>query len=244
MRTLIISDIHANLTALEAVLEDAAPFDQVWCLGDLVGYGPDPNQCIERIRVLPGLRCVKGNHDAAILGEIDTWAFRVEARDALNWLDAELDPDNKTWLAGLENRLEFDDFTMAHGSPRNPIWEYVMDVGVAQANMTAFETEYCLVGHTHIPSLFIQGADKVALPYLSFFPPDESIALNAKSIINPGSVGQPRDYNPMASYLLYDDEKEAPWLNRRVSYDIEAVQQRILAAGLPLRNASRLTEGW
>jgi predicted phosphodiesterase len=244
MRNLIVSDVHANLNALEAVLEDAAPFDQVWCLGDLVGYGPDPNQCIERVKALPGLKCVKGNHDAAILGEIDTWAFNFEARESLEWLETHLDPENKTWLAGLEERLVFKNVTLAHGSPRNPIWEYVMDGSVAYANMAAFETEFCLVGHTHIPCIFMMDGEIDPSPFLHFFPPDEPFALNTKSIINPGSVGQPRDHNPMASYLLYDTESEVPWLYRRVAYDIEDVQKRILAAGLPLRHAARLTEGW
>ncbi|HCU56701.1 MAG TPA: metallophosphoesterase [Anaerolineaceae bacterium] len=244
MRTLIISDIHANLSALDAVLEDAAPFDQVWCLGDLVGYGPDPNQCIERIRALPGLKCVKGNHDAAILGEIDTWAFRHEARESLEWLESQLDPENKTWLAGLEDRLDLEKVTLVHGSPRNPIWEYVMDVSVAYENMASFETDFCLVGHTHIPCIYMMSEGTAPTPTLYFFQPDEPFVFYTKSILNPGSVGQPRDHNPMASYLLVDDEQEVPWLYRRVAYDIEGVQKRILAAGLPLRNAARLAEGW
>ena len=244
MRTLVISDIHANLSALEAVLEDAQPFDRVWCLGDLVGYGPDPNQCIDRVRTLPNLQCVKGNHDAAILGDIDTWAFRAEAREALAWLETELDPDNKVWLAGLEARLDLEEVTLAHGSPRNPIWEYVMDVGVAYENMAAFETGFCLVGHTHIPCIYLMSEGTAPTPYLYFFQQDEPFVFYTKSILNPGSVGQPRDHNPMASYLLYDDEKELPWLYRRVAYDIESVQKRILAAGLPVRNAARLAEGW
>ena len=244
MRTLIISDIHANLNALEAVLEDAAPFDRVWCLGDLVGYGPDPNECIERVKELPGLKCVKGNHDAAILGDIDTWAFRAEARESLAWLALHLDPENKSWLASLDERLVTDRFTLSHGSPRNPIWEYVMDVSVANANMAAFETDFCLVGHTHIPCVYMVGEESDPSPYLYFFPLDEPFALERKSIINPGSVGQPRDHNPLASYLLYEDESETPWVHHRVAYDIESVQKRILSAGLPLHHAARLSEGW
>jgi len=243
MRTLILSDVHANLTALNAVLADAEPYDRVWCLGDVVGYGPDPNECIKKIQSLPMLRCIKGNHDAAILGEIDVRAFNYEARASLEWLFGELDPDNKHWLEGLDERLEFDDITMAHGSPRNPIWEYVMDVHIAYENMKAFETKICLVGHTHVPCLFKQEGEKRDLTHLYLMKPGEPFSIDQKCIVNPGSVGQPRDHNPKASYMIYDDESDQ-WVYYRVAYDIESVQKRILAAGLPQRHASRLSEGW
>lgn len=244
MRTLIISDIHANIIALEAVLADAAPYDRVWCLGDVVGYGPDPNQCIERVKALPGLKCVKGNHDAAILGEIDIRAFNSDARASLEWLDTQLSPENKQWLAELEELLVFDDITLVHGSPRNPVWEYVMDLSIARANMAAFETEICLVGHTHIPCIYRVDGETPGSTQLYFFPPNDPFTLDRKCIVNPGSVGQPRDYNPLASYLIFDDEAEQPWVYHRVAYDVEQTQKRILAAGLPIRHASRLTEGW
>jgi len=243
MRTLILSDVHANLTALNAVLADAEPYDRVWCLGDVVGYGPDPNECIKKIQSLPMLRCIKGNHDAAILGEIDVRAFNYEARASLEWLRGELDPDNKHWLEGLDERLEFDDITMAHGSPRNPIWEYVMDVHIAHENMKAFETRICLVGHTHVPCLFKQEGEKRDLTHLYLMKPGEPFSIDQKCIVNPGSVGQPRDHNPKASYMIYDDESDQ-WVYHRVEYDIDAVKERILAAGLPQRHASRLSEGW
>ncbi len=243
MRTLIISDIHANLTALNAVLADAEPYDRVWCLGDVVGYGPDPNACIKKIQSLPLLKCVKGNHDAAILGDIDVRAFNYEARASLEWLQGVLSPENKRWLAGLEERLAFDDVTMAHGSPRNPIWEYVMDVRVARGNMKAFDTQICLVGHTHVPSIFKQGGEKGDTTNLYLMTPSEPFSIDQKCIVNPGSVGQPRDHNPKASYVIFDDESER-WTHYRVQYDIESVQKRILAAGLPQRHASRLSDGW
>lgn len=243
MRTLIISDVHANLTALEAVLADAEPYDRVWCLGDLVGYGPDPNECIERIRALPHLKCVMGNHDAAILGYIDIATFNLEARASLEWLQTTLKPENKSWLAGLEERLEFDDITIAHGSPRDPVWEYILDVNVARQNMAAFETKVCLVGHTHIPTIFKMDEEKKSSTHLYMMPPEEKFTLEQKCIVNPGSVGQPRDHDPRASYLVYNDEDDS-WIYHRINYDIGAVQKRILAAGLPLRHASRLGEGW
>ena len=242
MRTLILSDIHANLTALLAVLEDAAPFDRVFCLGDVVGYGPDPNACIEEMMALPGLECVKGNHDAAILGEIDIRAFKDEARFSLEWLATQIRPENYHWLQDLPERIEIEDFTLAHGSPRDPLWEYVMDVRVARENMTAFETSTCLVGHTHIPSVFKMEGDGAT--YLYLIGSDQPFSLDFKSIINPGSVGQPRDRNPLAAYLVYDDQEELPWAYHRAPYDVEAVQRRILKAGLPLRHAARLSEGW
>ncbi len=152
MRTLILSDIHSNLTALQAVLDDAAPFDRVFCLGDVVGYGPDPNECIDALRELPELACVKGNHDAAILGEIDIHAFNNDARVSLEWLVSQLMPENYRWLRECPEKLEIDEFTLAHGSPRNPVWEYVMELSVAKSNMGRFDTRFCLVGHTHIPA--------------------------------------------------------------------------------------------
>lgn len=243
MRTLIISDIHANLTALEAVLEDAEAFDRVWCLGDVVGYGPDPNACIERAQALPHLKCVLGNHDAAILGRIDIDAFNHEARASLEWLQTTLLPGNLRWLADLEEYLEFDDFTIAHGSPRDPIWEYIMDVNIARQNMDAFGTRFCLVGHSHFPLIFKMDGDKKSSTHLYLMPPDESFTLDRKSIVNPGSVGQPRDRDPRAAYMIYDDEDDT-WTYHRVPYNVEAVQKRILAAGLPIRHAARLAEGW
>ena len=202
MRNLIISDVHANLTALEAVLTDAEPFDQVWCVGDVVGYGPDPNECIERIRALPRLKCVLGNHDAAILGQINIDAFNYEARASLEWLQTMLRSENRQWLAGLEEALAFDDITIAHGSPRDPIWEYIMDVNTARQNMDAFRTKICLVGHSHFPLIFKMDSDRKSSTHLYLMTTGEGFTLDRKSIVNPGSVGQPRDRDPRASYLI------------------------------------------
>ena len=244
MRTLILSDVHANLTALDAVLADAEPFDQVWCLGDIVGYGPDPNECIERLSGLSGLHCIKGNHDSAILGEIDNRTFNDDARDSLLWLADVLTPYNLAWLSRLPEKLVLGQVTLVHGSPRNPIWEYIMDLRTARANMAAFDTPLCLVGHTHLPCACVSG-DGASKP-VSWVDvlPDHPYRFSAKSILNPGSVGQPRDHNPAASYLIYDEDREMPWQFRRVSYDVRSVQDRILAAGLPVRHALRLSEGW
>ncbi len=243
MRTLIISDIHANITALEAVLKDAEPFEQVWCLGDVVGYGPDPNACIERVMSLPGIKCVKGNHDAAITGVIGLEAFNYEARASLEWLESRLTPENKRWLSGLDEKLEVDGITLVHGSPRKPIWEYMMDLVTARQNMREFDTLFCLVGHTHIPSVFRMEGEGPKSTRLYFMQTGKLFELEDKCILNPGSVGQPRDHNPKASYLTYDDMEQF-WMYNRVEYDIQAVQQRIRAAGLPDRHAARLEDGW
>lgn len=243
MRTLIISDIHANITALNAVLDAAGSFDRVWCLGDVVGYGPDPNECIERLKNLPELQCVKGNHDAAIIGEIEIAAFNPEAQTSLTWLSRVLRPKNLEWLTSLEDRIVDEKITMVHGSPRNPVWEYIMDIPTARANMDAFDTEVCLIGHTHIPSVFQFEDDEDHSISLEHLFPDDVFYTNRKMIINPGSVGQPRDHDPRAAFIIYDDEKEL-WTFHRIDYDIESVQRRIRSSGLPHRHASRLALGW
>lgn len=243
MRTLIISDVHANLPALNAVMEHAGTFEYVWCLGDIVGYGPDPNECIERIANLPGLKCVKGNHDAAILGEIPVQAFNDEARASLRWLETELGHENKQWLAGLDERLALDGVTLVHGSPRNSVWEYIMDLGTARENMRQFDTHICLVGHTHLPGNFqMAGGTPLSTRY-KLMVENEPFTLEHKSIINPGSVGQPRDRDPRSAYLIFDDS-DNHWTFHRVAYDVKGVQERILSAGLPGRHAHRLAEGW
>ena len=244
MRTLIISDIHSNLTALNTVLADADPFDAVWCLGDVVGYGPDPNECIERLQSLPGLKCVKGNHDAAIIGDININAFNYEARASLVWLQSVLKPENRRWLEALDERITLENVTIVHGSPRNPVWEYIMDLGSARENMRVFETQVCLVGHTHIPCIYQMDKDTIHSTRLHLMNRDEPFSIEHKCILNPGSVGQPRDHDPRSAYMIYEDESDTPWIFHRVKYDVEQVQKRILAAGLPPRHASRLSDGW
>src|SRR3972149_1045887 len=154
MRILVISDIHANLTALQAVLSDAGEIDAVWCLGDLVGYGPDPNDCIALVRQLPRLSCLLGNHDAAALNQIDIAAFNPEARRAVMWTQNVLSPDNYEYLSSLPEKVVEGEVTLAHGSPRQPIWEYLLDTRTATQNFDYFETGFCFVGHSHLPVIF------------------------------------------------------------------------------------------
>lgn len=240
MRILIISDIHSNLPALEAVLADAGDVDQTWCLGDIVGYGPDPNACVEKIRNLTGLTCVLGNHDAAVLGLIDLKTFNYEARYSLVWQQNQLYSSNRSFLEELSDREETQDFLLVHGSPRNPIWEYLMDVHTAKTNFSHFQTKGCLVGHTHVPCVFLQ--DDQGKVYVNYLPLNESISIEKKFILNPGSVGQPRDRDPRAAYVIYDSEA-GTWQLRRIPYAFENVQDRIIAAGLPRMHAYRLAQG-
>ncbi len=242
MPILVISDIHANITALDTILGEAGDYDSVWCLGDLVGYGPDPNECILRVQDLPGLLCVIGNHDAAALDLIDNMNFNPEARAALEWTKKMLTENSIKFLRELPEIVKGDDVTLAHGSPRQPVWEYLMDASTATINFNHFSTPFCFVGHTHLPVIFQLNPEdphsKITIPV-----PNTKITLQTRMIINPGSVGQPRDNDPRASYALYDPEENL-WDYRRVEYDIPSVQSRMVKAGLPTRHIIRLENGW
>jgi diadenosine tetraphosphatase ApaH/serine/threonine PP2A family protein phosphatase len=243
MRVLVLSDIHANLTALEAVLADAGPVDETWCLGDLIGYGPDPNEVVARLRQLPNLVCMLGNHDVAALGQMDLAVFNNEARKSLLWQKQALEPENAAFLESLPQETQVrENVSLAHGSPRDPVWEYILNTLVARMNFGSFATPYCFVGHSHIQCLFQldQQADRVMLQV----PPSQTpLQLTPRAILNPGSVGQPRDRDPRAAYAIYDRQAES-WEPRRVAYDVPAVQGRIRARGLPEKHAARLAEGW
>ncbi len=243
MRILVMSDIHANYTALEAVLEDAGPTDEVWCLGDLVGYGPDPNICVERIRELPMLTCLLGNHDVAAIGNMPFEAFNGDARRSLAWQERVLSADNLDFLRSLpENPKVRGDVTMAHGSPRDPVWEYIINTLSARLNFDYFDTHWCFVGHSHIQCIFqldeVRNRVKMEAPTVG-----QAMPLNGRAILNPGSVGQPRDRDPRAAYAIFDPEA-CTWEARRVEYNIAEVQERIRQAHLPEKHAVRLAEGW
>ena len=240
MRILVISDIHANLTALDAVLTDAGEFDAAWCLGDLVGYGPDPNECIAKVRALPNLRCIIGNHDAAALDQIDTKTFNLEARQALEWTQKILTESSISFLSSLQQKIEINNVTLTHGSPRHPVWEYLMDSQTAALNFDYFSTPYCFVGHTHLPVVYTRKEKKLVVYKPT---PNNKITLSPRTIINPGSVGQPRDHDPRAAYVIYNPG-ENTWDYRRLTYDIPAVQTRMADAQLPERHIVRLQAGW
>ena len=242
MRYLVLSDIHSNLAAFEAVLEDSGPYDRIWCLGDVVGYGPQPNESIELLRSLPHL-CVAGNHDWAAVGRIDSSAFNPDALRACRWTENQLTASSRGFIEGLPQTVIEGRFTIVHGSPRYPIWEYISHVGDAQANLAHFDSTFCLFGHTHRPALFRCGGlacDCEDLPWLLH----EAMDLGSERLlINPGGVGQPRDGDPRASYAILDLEADQIEF-RRVSYSIEATQELMLSEGLPPRLAWRLSVGW
>ncbi len=239
MRIAVLSDIHGNLPALEAVLADLRPYDAIWQLGDIVGYGPQPNEVVALLAAEKA-RGVRGNHDAAAIGELDTDTFNEDARAALEWTVGQLTPLTRTWLTELPSRVELEGFTLVHGSPRDPTWEYVYSVSIARANMGRFSTTHCLVGHTHVPLIYRQSGSRVEPAQ-----PDDRTTLQLderRTILNPGSVGQPRDGDRRACAMLLDTEQMSlEW--RRVEYPIEPVQKLMAQAGLPDRLITRLRYG-
>jgi predicted phosphodiesterase len=242
MRILVISDIHANYSALEAVLASAVTVDAVWCLGDLVGYGPFPNECIERIASLPNLTCLLGNHDAAVVDSRDIDRFNDEASHVIYWTKREITRENQDYLSKLPEIVTTDWVTLAHGSPRSPTWEYLIDQMTAMVNFAFFETQLALVGHSHLPLAFTvnPSGDSVTRAILL---PGVVQKIETRCIFNPGSVGQPRDHDPRASYGILDPEEQT-WEIHRVAYDIKATQKAIEKAGLPEKLCKRLAEGW
>lgn len=243
MRVLVMSDIHANYTALETVLADAGQADEIWCLGDLVGYGPDPNAVVEAVRELPNLTCLLGNHDVAVIGKMPLETFNGDARRSLTWTEKVLSADNMDFLRTLPQTTKVrGEATLAHGSPRDPLWEYVLNTLSARLNFSHFDTPWCFVGHSHIQCIFRlnQTTDRVTLENPKL---DSPLELTPRLILNPGSVGQPRDRDSRAAYAIYDTTAHS-WQTHRVKYNIPEVQERIRSAGLPEKHALRLAEGW
>jgi predicted phosphodiesterase len=243
MRVLIVSDIHANLAAFESVLADAnGAWDYIWCLGDVVGYGPDPNECCEKLQSLPHL-CLAGNHDWAALGRLDIRTFNADARRAVNWTQEALKPENIAYLDALPTTFVLGQYTLAHGSPREPVWEYILDPLIAALNFPHFETPYCLVGHTHTPVIYKLVSDKGDTDAMSPAYRTPTSLDGHRLIINPGSVGQPRDSNPEAAYALLEVEKHVVE-HRRVAYPVKVTQEKMRKADFPERLIARLEHGW
>ena len=242
MRCAIIADIHANLAAFSEVLGDIerrGGVEEVWCLGDVVGYGPDPHDCLELLRQYNHV-CVAGNHDWVAIGKLDTSAFNPDAAAACRWTAQQLSPGDIEYLEDLPLVIEKGDFTLAHGSPRDPIWEYMLSTSIAMENFTFFQSQFCLVGHSHVPLIFKYGEDTCSL---SQFLPNIGLVLGRnRLIINPGGVGQPRDGDPRASYAIYDSEARLVRLYR-VSYDIDATQAAMVKHNLPVHLVARLSYG-
>lgn len=243
MRLAIISDIHSNLEALEAVLAHIADqsVERVVCLGDIVGYGADPNPCCERIRNLTD-DVVAGNHDHASIGLLDAFAFNPNARTAALWTDRMLLIENRKYLEKLKLTIVLPevDATLVHSTPSRPeAWRYLYDPYGAIYEFDSFNTWCCFVGHTHSPGAFVQDAGG----RVTFVPLDHiSLQKELRYLINVGSVGQPRDGDPRASYLVFDTETSTCDLHR-VEYDIHTAQKKITQAGLPHFLAERLQHG-
>jgi diadenosine tetraphosphatase ApaH/serine/threonine PP2A family protein phosphatase len=243
MRSAVLADIHSNLEALRAVLKDLEErggADELWCLGDIVGYGPDPHECIQLL-CQHRCVCVAGNHDWAAIGKLDTSAFNPEAAAACQWTAGTLTKEDMDYLASLTTTLPQGDFTLVHGSPREPIWEYILSVQTAKANFGHFDSRFCLIGHSHSPLLL--ELDQGNSCQMRRLPAELSLETPSRLIINCGSVGQPRDGDPRASYAIIDTKQES-LRHYRVTYDYEVTQKKILDAGLPARLASRLSVGW
>lgn len=244
MRYAILGDIHSNLFAFEVVLRDIelrGGCDQIWCLGDIVGYGPEPRKCLELLRQHDHL-CVAGNHDWGAIGKIDTSDFNPVAAQACHWTAQQLTEADVKYLESLPVSLCQDDFTLVHGSPRHPIWEYLLAISAARENFSYFRTTYCAIGHSHVPLIF-EYQDKTGLCSLMDFPEGGRLELGKQRlIINPGGVGQPRDGDPRASYGIYDNEAKV-FCHYRVEYDVVATQRKMMAVGLPLPLISRLSYG-
>ena len=244
MRYLILSDIHANIDALDAVLAAVSGgWEQVVVLGDLVGYGAEPNVVIDRVRELQPVAVIRGNHDKAACGLDDGGNFNQVARYAAAWTQEHLTADNREYLRELpQGPAEIDDLVeICHGAPFDED-HYIFDAVDAQRALDASRRQVCLFGHTHLPVIFMASEQTLSADL-----PDAALATltvqsDARYLINPGSVGQPRDGDPRAAFAVYVSEKMA-FAFQRVEYDVAAAQRRISAAGLPQTLANRLAIG-
>jgi diadenosine tetraphosphatase ApaH/serine/threonine PP2A family protein phosphatase len=241
----VISDIHSNLPALDAVLEsiEAAGVDEIWCLGDVVGYGAQPDACTDLIRERCAL-CLVGNHDIAVLGGLDTASFSETAAEAVAWTVANVAERTLEFLRELEPDGRRENFGLFHASPRDPVWEYVLSVEQAEECMAAQAEPVGLIGHSHVALFFSSPAGAGAESTRGAQMSDGALLdFGAGSwLINPGSVGQPRDGDPRAAWLELDVDA-ASALFHRVPYDIERAADSIVAAGLPGQLAIRLQTG-
>ena len=199
MRYALLADIHANLDAFTAVLDDIqrkGGVDEIWCMGDIVGYGPYPTECIALLRKQRHI-CVVGNHDLAAIGKLGLGRFNPDAAAVNRWTAQQLSDEDKQYLEGLPQVIEKGEFTIVHGSPREPIWEYVISKGVAGENFSYFKSKFCLAGHSHIPQIF-RLMPEVGCTYIQFRESIGEVFGSDRMIVNPGAVGQPRDGGPQS----------------------------------------------
>ena len=241
MRYGLISDIHGNLEALEAVLSelDKLKVDKILCLRDVVGYGPDPDTCVEIIKERASV-CLMGNHDEASLGHVDLGFFNYVAREAIEWTMNQLSEESKEFLRSLPYTSVFSDYMIVHASPDDPRrWNYITRLEEAAEGFAAFSQRLCAIGHSHVPwviELNPDGRMKLRQDYPA------TIHKKHRYLINVGSVGQPRDRNPEAAFGILDNDKQEYTL-MRAPYDISKTQKKILATGLPVFLADRLASG-
>ena len=241
MRVAVVSDIHANLHALEAVLDDVLTQepDAIWCLGDVVGYGASPNECCELVRERAAL-VLAGNHDLGIAGKLDLAEFSDDAAAAARWTRTVVREEHLSWLSSLLPSSKRETVELFHGSPRDPVWDYVLSDDVAVESFALTNAPLVLVGHSHVAlALGTDGTGVVG----GLAPPGTELVLGRhRLLLNPGSVGQPRDGNPDAAWLLVDFDSDRA-VFRRVVYDVQGAQAAIRAAGLPDVLAERLARG-
>ncbi len=246
----VFSDVHSNLEALGVVLEHFARsgVEAHLCLGDLVGYGPDPDACLDRVRGLKNLSVIAGNHDLAVVGHLDLDWFNQYARAAVYWTREQLSPENRRFLSGLTARLETKDFTLAHGSPRNPPEEYLLSAAQFRDNAPLVRAWPLFVGHSHMPLMFRFAAGDPAPVDIVFLGEETAVLPRTPeggfgpAALNPGSVGQPRDQDRRASCAVFDSEA-GTFRVQRLAYDVPATQAKMRAAGLPEYLALRLDYG-
>ena len=242
MRALAVADIHANLAAFEAVLADAASyggFDAIWCLGDIVGYGPEPAACIELLRE-QAHAAIAGNHDLAVIERLSTAEFNPSGQAAIEWTKGVLKEAELDYLRALPSVVSEADFTLVHGSLVDPVWEYLISSETAADHLALQETHFGLVGHSHLPLVFFEAEGGVRGGRL-----EEGFVLpltQARFVANVGGLGQPRDGDPRAAYGIVDTEARELSLHR-VAYDIERTQARMRAVGLPKFLSERLEHG-
>ena len=240
MRVAVISDVHGNEHALAAVLEDvdAAAPDAIWCLGDVVGYGPAPNECCAVLSARTDL-CLAGNHDLVVLGKLDVTNFNGDAAIAALWTRERLDVSSRAFLEPLAPSAEVDGAQLFHASPRDPVWDYVLSAEAAYASLAATHTPVVLVGHSHVAlGIGLVGDDLRG----GSAPAGTELKLEGRWLLNPGSVGQPRDGDPRAAWLLLDTDEQLATFHR-VDYPIELTQAAMRDAGLPEALAARLALG-
>jgi len=243
MRYGVLGDIHSNLSALQAVLlrMERDGVDQVLSVGDVIGYGAAPRQCIELLRSCNAV-VVKGNHDAASVGEIDLLYFNNYAREAVRWTQSVLTEEDLRWLSELPYVVDLPNASVGHGTYHRPeLFDYIQSTTDADPSLDAMPGQVCFVGHTHVPVTLLRLDED---PLLTAYTVEDEIDLGEirRALVNVGSVGQPRDEDCRAAYALYDTEKEYIWI-KRVDYDIEREISRILSAGLPSVLAERLRLG-